>query len=225
MQTNLEDYLNQLAISLDRNGDEEDSLQMKAYLKGQFEFFGIKAKERRLIVRRHWEEHGLISIDQLPELIKLCNDSEFREIHYFAMESTEKLKKHWPSSFLEHIEYMITHNSWWDTVDFIADNVAGPFLLKYPELMHATARKWNGSDHMWLQRSSIIFQLKYKDKTDTDLLTEMILGHNTKKEFFLRKAIGWALRQYGRTNPDWVREFVQLHPMEPLSYKEATKHL
>jgi 3-methyladenine DNA glycosylase AlkD len=123
------------------------------------------------------------------------------------------------------MEWMITHNSWWDSVDSTNSHVIGKFFLQFPEYIKPTTSKWNKSSNIWLQRMSILFQLMYKDKTDTILLTKYIENCALEEDFFIRKAIGWALRAYAYKNKKWVIQFVKDHPMlSNLSKREALKH-
>ena len=123
------------------------------------------------------------------------------------------------------MEWMITHNSWWDSVDSTNSNVISKFFLKYPEHIAAYTLKWNRSNNNWLKRMSILFQLTYKKNTNTVLLAAYIENAINEEDFFIRKAIGWALRAYAYTDPKWVIHFVKAHPnLSPLSKREALKH-
>jgi 3-methyladenine DNA glycosylase AlkD len=120
---------------------------------------------------------------------------------------------------------MITHNSWWDSVDSTNTHVIGKFFLTYPEFINEYTFKWNCSSNKWLQRMSILFQLMYKAQTNTTLLTEYIEYTQLEEDFFIRKAIGWALRSYANTDAKWVVKFVKSHPqLSNLSKREALKH-
>ncbi|MBS1655677.1 MAG: DNA alkylation repair protein, partial [Bacteroidetes bacterium] len=121
--------------------------------------------------------------------------------------------------------YCITHKSWWDSVDQMASDCTGPFFLMYPELTKEVTGKWNRSNNIWLQRSSILFQKAYRVKTDTALLTKYILYCKGSDEFFVRKAIGWALREYSKTDPGWVVKFCKQNKLHPLSHREALKRI
>ena len=121
-------------------------------------------------------------------------------------------------------EEMIKQKSWWDSVDHIATWILGPYFQKYPNQIKDVTFKWNQSENFWLQRSSIMFQKSYRSKTDTKLLTDYILHCAGSKEFFIQKAIGWALREYAKTNPDWVKKFVKTNELPVLSRREALKH-
>jgi len=120
---------------------------------------------------------------------------------------------------------MITHQSWWDSVDSTNSFVISKFFLKFPEQIEITTSKWNNSSNKWLQRMSLLFQLTYKAKTNTALLTEYIENCQLEEDFFIRKAIGWALRAYAYTDAKWVIQFVKSHPqLSKLSKREALKH-
>ena len=118
---------------------------------------------------------------------------------------------------------MITHKSWWDTVDFIAANLVGPYFKSFPGQREKITGKWLSSNNMWLQRSVLLFQLKYKDSLDTDFLADTIHSLTGSEEFFINKAIGWILREYSKTNPQWVRQFVQATSLHPLSKREGLR--
>ena len=123
------------------------------------------------------------------------------------------------------MEWMITNHSWWDSVDSTNSHVIGKFFLQFPEYIKPTTSKWNKSSNKWLQRMSILFQLMYKDKTDTTLLAKYIENCALEEDFFIRKAIGWALRAYAYTDAKWVKEFIKTHPhLSNLSKREALKH-
>ena len=118
---------------------------------------------------------------------------------------------------------MIVHKSWWDTVDATAKYV-GVFFKKHPHLTKPTTLRWITSDNRWLQRMAIIFQLAYKKETDVDLLFEYVLRKADSEEFFIQKAIGWALRQYAKIDAAEVKRFVEVTDLKPLSKREALKH-
>jgi len=120
-------------------------------------------------------------------------------------------------------EYMVTHKSWWDTIDFIAVKLMGAYFKMYPEEIEVYIEKWLKSNNIWLQRCALLFQLKYKEGLDTNLLKYVINSLLGSKEFFINKAIGWVLREYSRTNPKWVREFVDKTELNPLSRREALR--
>lgn len=205
--------------------DPVNAVAMKRYMRDQFEYFGIKAPERRLINKALTAQHGLPKAAEMPALIKALWDKPEREYQYAAIDLLQQGHKAWTAADIPLIEYMITHQSWWDSVDAIASCLVGPWLKKFKTAQPALTDRWSNSDHMWLQRTAIIFQNAYKQHTDESLLHKYILQHAHSKEFFIQKAIGWALREYSKTNPDSVRTFVNSHTLAPLSRREALRRI
>jgi 3-methyladenine DNA glycosylase AlkD len=122
------------------------------------------------------------------------------------------------------MEYMLTTKSWWDTVDNIS-HVVGIHFKRYPKAREKYLAKWRSSKNVWLRRTAILYQLDYKVETDFDLLCEIIRENLGETEFFINKAIGWALRQYARIDPKAVKKFVkETTELHPLSRREALKH-
>ena len=160
---------------------------------------------------------------ELPHIITELWSKPQREFQYFAIDLNRKYLKKIEFQDIELFELMITNKSWWDTVDLIATNLVGAYFKLFPEQIIPVTKKWMNSDNMWLQRTCLIFQLKYKEEIDTDLLTDYILQLKDTKEFFINKAIGWILREYTRTNPEWVIDFVNKHELSNLSKREALK--
>jgi 3-methyladenine DNA glycosylase AlkD len=197
----------------------------KAYLLNQFEFYGIKTPIRRKLCKEFYKANPINTHKELTAIIKECFAAPQREMHYFAIELLGYHKKLWSKQTIPLMEWMITHNSWWDSVDSTNSHVIGKFFLEFPEYRIPITSKWNRSTNIWLQRMSILFQLMYKDKTDTELLTKYIEHSQPEEEFFIRKAIGWALRAYAYKNKKWVIQFVKDHPnLSNLSKREALKH-
>lgn len=147
-----------------------------------------------------------------------------REFQYLAIDYMDKVKKLFTPDDMKKIEKLLITKSWWDSVDAINKTV-GYIAMKYPEVKEDVLLKWIESENIWLNRVSIIFQLKYKEKTDTEFLSKAILHNSQTEEFFINKAIGWALRQYSKTNREWVKNFIQQNPLQPLSVKEGSKYL
>ena len=202
---------------------------MKRYMRDQFEFYGIKTPGRKEFQKEFLEKNGFPSAELLEPIIKELWELPQREYQYFTvglMEKVLKSRKPLPKPAQEMIglfEYLITTKSWWDTVDGIAIRLMGLFFQKHPEFIKPCTNKWIQSDNIWLQRTAILFQLKYKDKTDEALLFNTIKKLTDSDEFFIQKAIGWALREYSKTYPQRVIKFVQETQMAPLSKREALK--
>ena len=128
-------------------------------------------------------------------------------------------------SDIELIETLITTNSWWDTVDFISKQILGVYLTQFPEAIEIVIDKFSAPNNMWLNRSTLLFQLGYKNKTDQNILFAQCLHFKESELFFIQKAIGWSLREYGKTNPEAVLNFVNINNLKPLSHKEAIRNI
>ncbi len=223
MSRSSKDFVYRLQELFTSNGDAEAAQEMATYMKGKFEFYGVAATTRRELSKNLYAESGIPS-DAFSIARELWTKPQ-RELHYVAQELLMKSKKQWKVEHIEDIEVLLTTQSWWDTIDFLASNVVGEYFRKWPEYREEVVLRWNSSENMWLVRTSILFQIKYKDQVDTNLLSRCILPHIQDKEFFIKKAIGWALRQYSKYNAEWVHAFLQTHELQPLSVKEATKYL
>lgn len=218
-------YLTSLEKTFSENAHPSIAIQQKAYLKNQFEFFGIKTPERREICKPFLQKSHLPSKKQAIQIIEALWKKPEREYQYLAQELLFQYKKEFEKDDIDLIEWMIVHKSWWDTVDMIAASLAGSYFQKFPEQIPTITNKWMKSRNIWLQRSCLIFQLKYKNKTDTQLLEKIILPLQSSKEFFINKAIGWMLREYSKTNPVWVKKYVAANTLSNLSRREALKRM
>ncbi|MBS1745371.1 MAG: DNA alkylation repair protein [Bacteroidetes bacterium] len=198
---------------------------MKAYMRCQFEFYGIAMNERRNICKVFIQTNPLPSVDEVEKVVKYAWKEPQREWQYFAIELLWQYKKQWKKSTIKIIEYCITHKSWWDTVDAMASDWAGVYFKIFPDQIITITGNWNRSENIWLQRTSLLFQKKYKETTDIKILSGYILNLAASEAFFIRKAIGWSLREYAKTNPEWVRSFVDKHKLSSLSRREAIKNI
>ena len=220
------DYLKPLEAAFEQNANAENAAAMLSYMKDQFAFYGIKSPERREITENFLAEFGQpVPFD--PEVFQALWNANEREYQMFGLDLLRKQAKKVEKADLGLIEWLITTKSWWDTVDGLASWVCGPYFQKFPEQRERIIPVWVKSDNMWLRRSSIIFQLGYKEKTDFGLLKTNIELNLASKEFFIKKAIGWSLREYGKTEPELVREYADSMKAKfhPLSYREAVKNL
>ena len=201
----------------------DDAVAMKAYMKNKFEFLGVKTPARRKLTKAFFKQQTDSVIDWF--FINESWDNPYREMQYVGMDYLNVVSKQLTPQDLPHIELLITRKSWWDTIDAL-DKVIGGIFLNFPEIRPLLIR-WSQHDNIWLRRVAIDCQLSLKQKTDKALLSEVIQNNFGQSEFFINKAIGWALREYGKTHPDWVRNFVQQHreKMAPLSVREALKRL
>lgn len=208
------------------NASEANREPMKAYMKNKFEFLGIKSALRKQLLKEVINRHKDEVLQNTRKIIKELYICRQREFHYCAMEIMAKFlnKKYIPNN-IELIENLISMNSHWDTVDFIAKHILGKYLIQFPELTEKTIKKMSDSNDMWQNRSAILFQLGYKEETCSETLFQECVKHSGSKEFFIQKAIGWALREYAKTNPNDVQQFVKSNQLAPLSIREALKHL
>lgn len=216
-------YIKSLEDLFSQSANPDNAFYMKKYMKDKFKYFGIQSKTRHEITKPFLKKDTLPTIENLDVLIRELWAKPQREFQYFGIELVEKYSKQLNKNNLPLIEFMVTNKSWWDTVDSIATRVAGDLFRNYPELIIPVTKKWMASDNLWLQRTSILFQLKYKSLTDIDLLFKFIKTLEGSKEFFINKAIGWALREYSKTDPQIVIKFVNSHNLAPLSKREAVK--
>ncbi|EMG27247.1 DNA alkylation repair protein [Listeria fleischmannii 1991] len=212
-----------IKTTLKELANPENQPSMEAYMKNQFPFLGIKAGPRKEFVRQYIRENGVPkNIDLLAENLFLEPE---REYHYVAIDLlTRDMKKVEPHMIYVY-EKLIQTKSWWDTVDAIAGTLVGNYFLKYPEEMKGLNEKWISGENIWLARTAILFQLKYKEKTDEALLFQNCDKWLHSKEFFIQKAIGWALREYAKTDALKVRAYVLDSELAPLSRREALKHI
>jgi 3-methyladenine DNA glycosylase AlkD len=217
-------YVASVKSLLAQNANPTQAAPMKKYMRDQFEYMGIKSPQLKVLFRQITKERGLPAADELDDVIQELWDFPPREYQYLAISLMERLEKKLPSTSIKTLEYMITHKSWWDTVDNIA-HIVGVHFKRYPDIRETYLAKWRTSKNLWLRRTAILFQLDYKQETDFDLLSEIIRENLDSDEFFINKAIGWALRQYARIDPKAVKKFVQATPLQPLSRREALKHL
>jgi len=198
---------------------------MKQYMKDQFEFFGIKSVERKELTRKFFTAQGIPSKHDYKEVIRELWDLPQREFQYAALDILEHLVKKRIQVKIELLEYLIMTKSWWDTVDWMAIRIVGVCFRQNPELITQTYSRWMEIDNIWLQRVCILFQLKYKEKTDVKLLFSTIQELSGSEEFFIQKAIGWALREQLKIDPAVVQKFVDENELAPLSRREALKVL
>jgi len=220
-----EEYIKPLIKIYRANANKTNALAMKKYLRNQFEFYGMKMPLRRSLSKAFIKQYGLPPKTHLYTTVKSLWQLPHREYQYFAMELIERYVKQFDKRDIKLLEHIITKKSWWDTVDFISAKLVGSFFEKYPVLIKSKTKKWIESDNIWLQRTAILFQLKYKNQTDKSLLFQYINSMSGSKDFFIRKAIGWALREYAKTNPQSVVRFVQSNTLSVLSKKEALRRV
>ena len=194
---------------------------MAAYMKDQFPFLGVASPERRTAQREALGDWRAPTEDELSDFARACWAKDEREFQYAACDTLIRHVKRIGPDALDLCEALITDKPWWDTTDALASRVVA-FHARRPVI-----ERWLTSGNLWLERTAIIHQLGYKRATDEALLFHACLTHAASTEFFHRKAIGWALRQYAKVSPDAVRIFVADHvdELSGLSKREALKHL
>ncbi len=197
-----------------------------AYMRDQFSFYGIKKPVRAQLEKEWFKKFSPTNEDELIALVTALWQKPQREFQYAALELAQKHHKLWSPAIFELFEQLIRTKSWWDSVDATASNLVGKLLLKYPHLQ-GSMDSWIKDDNFWIRRTALIHQLRYKSKTDHEKLFFYCTLTMHEQEFFIRKAIGWALREYSKTNPRDVQAFINAHKarLSPLSIKEASKYI
>ena len=219
----IENYFAELAETFEKHANPIIAANAKAYMRNKLEFYGLPSPLRKQLLAEFIAKSGYPSYAEIDEMIHFAWEQPQREWQYAAMDITAKFVKKAEPDLIDLSEWMITHKSWWDSVDFVAPNIAGLLFNKFPETRMHYIEKWMQSGHLWLMRSCLIHQLRYNKTADRDLLfslCERLAGH---PDFFIRKAIGWSLRQYSKAYPEAVIEFVHSHEFSNLSRKEALK--
>ncbi|MDT8393099.1 MAG: DNA alkylation repair protein [Bacteroidales bacterium] len=213
-------------ISLyNKHADPDKARQMRAYMKDQFDYLGLPSPLRRELTKQFYKAYDYPLPEHVEAVVMEAYRLPQREFRYFALELLVKMREKTGHDAILLYERLITDEPWWDTIDLIAPSLVGFHFQQYPAERNHYINNWIKSGNIWLQRSCILFQLKYKSHTDTRLLSRIILELRDSKEFFIRKAIGWALREYSKTDPGFVIRFVQTNELSGLSQREALKWL
>lgn len=219
----IEEYFAELTRAFEKNTDPVKAAGYKAYMRNKSEYYGLPSPLRRQLLKDFIVASGYPPYTQLEEMVHYAWEQPQREWQYVALEITEKFVKKADKNLIGLAEWMITNKSWWDTVDFVAPNIAGTLFEKYPEIKMEYLERWMQSGNLWLQRSCLIHQLRYNKTTDSALLFNLCERLAAHPDFFIRKAIGWSLRQYSKSNPETVLDFVNSRGLSNLSRKEALK--
>ena len=219
-------YVRSLKALFEKNANPADAAPMKKYMRDQFEYLGIKSPQFKLLQSEFIKQNGLPPVEDLDAIVRELWKLPQREFQYLAISLIERSGKNLDEGFIETIEHIITTKSWWDTVDTIAGHTVGAMFKRYPKVKTKYLKKWRKSENFWLRRTTLLFQLGYKEETDFELLCELVKENLGSDEFFINKAIGWALRQYAWTNPTAVKKFVKAtKELNPLSRREALKNI
>ena len=216
---NVEELLENLKAA----ASPDDAVAMKAYMKNKFEFLGIKTPARRKLAKIFFKQQTDSVIDWV--FINGAWNNPYRELQYAALDYLEICKKLLTPTDLPHLKKLAQTKSWWDTIDFL-DRLVGSIIARFPETKEIIL-SWSCDKDFWLRRLAIDHQLLRKEETDTELLEKILVNNLGQTEFFINKAIGWALRDYSKTNADWVRDFIERHQAEmaALSIREGSKYL
>jgi len=206
--------------------DPDRAVQAAAYMRDQFPFLGIATPARRALNRTVVAGLPRPTQPELQEVVLACWKLPEREYQYFACDWLRTNVAVPGPEFLPVVRTLITTKSWWDTVDALATRVVGGLVQRHP-MLNAEMDRWVADPDLWVARTAILHQLHYGSRTDTDRLFGYCTQQAAHPDFFIRKAIGWALRHYARTDPEAVRRYVQDHRvvLSPLSIREASKHL
>ena len=213
----------ELVKELKALANPDDAVAMKAYMKNKFEFLGVKTLARLKLTKAFFKQHTDSVIDW--NFINEAWKNPYRELQYTALDYLEIRKKLLTPSDLPRLKKQAQTKSWWDTIDFL-DRLVGSIIARFPETKEIIVA-WSCDEDIWLRRLAIDHQLLRKEKTDTKLLEKILVNNLGRTEFFINKAIGWALRDYSKTNPDWVKDFIERYRVEmaALSIREGSKYL
>jgi 3-methyladenine DNA glycosylase AlkD len=212
---------------LGAESDPEIAAGMATYMKTDMAFYGVPSPARKLITRQLVSEFPATRRAEYTSAVRALWHGAHREEKYLAIAYARSFPRYVTRASVPMYHMMITQGAWWDFVDEIAAHLIGSVLRNQREAFTATVDTWSGSTDLWLRRTSIICQLRHKKDTDTALLDRVCTANLADSEFCIRTAVGWALREYAKTNADWVTGYVSSHEreMSSLSYREATKHL
>ncbi len=208
------------------NKNEESAPKMAAYMKNKFEFLGINSPTRKLLQKEFIRELSKNKpIDW--NFVLICFEKQQREFQYLAIDYLISLKKYTQKDDIEVLQQLIQTKSWWDSVDVVAPKLMAQYFKEFPQERNQKVEEWIASKNIWLIRSAILFQLKYKKETDLPFLFKLILRVSHTKEFFINKAIGWILRENAKTNPRLITEFIETNTnnLSNLSIREGLKHV
>ena len=220
------EVLERLVAAYRAAADPTRAAGMRAYMRDQFDFLGLPAPVQRRLSRTALAGLPRPSEADLSSVALGCWNLAEREYQYFACGYLRRHVAVCAAGFLGTARQLITERSWWDTVDTLAAHIVGPLVLRTPPLV-SEMDSWLVDADRWLIRTALLHQLNYRDATDEARLFRYCLAQAGHRDFFVRKAIGWALRQYARTAPDAVREFVRTNEgrLPALAVREARRHL
>lgn len=215
--------LNDIFAEFEKLKNDKKAIEMSAYMKNQFAFLGISASPRKEIENKIFKSLAKENIDF--KFTDKCYKNKYREFQYTAIDYLNFKKEYLNISHIEILKNYILTKSWWDTIDHL-DTIVGDIALR-DERVNEILLNWSLDKNIWLRRIAINHQILRKEKTNTELLEQIIINNFNQKEFFINKAIGWSLRDYSKTNTKWVRDFIKRHKnsMNNLSIREASKYI
>ena len=215
--------MKELIHVLRENSDQEQAVKMASYMKDNFLFLGIPKPKLKILAKPFLAEHRKKPLDW--NLIFDLWDLDFREAQYVALLYLDAHKKEIKPEDILQIKRLVTTKSWWETIDSL-DEYVGLIALQDDSVKNVL-QEWSVDENLWLRRVAIDFQQRYKEKTDKEFLAKVITNNLGSSEFFINKSIGWSLREYSKTNPGWVKDFIDQHRenMSSLSIKEASKYI
>lgn len=204
--------------------NHEKAIQMAKYMRNQFIFYGLPTPQRKQVYK------GLLKQEKKNKIIDWkfldqCYEDEHREFQYLVGDYLNVMKKYLAYEDIAYIEKYAQTKQWWDTIDLL-DRIIGDIGLR-DQRVNDLMLEWSKNDNFWIRRIAIDHQLGRKDKTNVELLEKILVNNFGSREFFINKAIGWALRDYSKTNPQWVKSFIEKYrdQMHSLSIKEGSKYL
>lgn len=218
--------IEELGAAFESLADPDRAVAQAAYMRDQFLFFGIGAPDHKRVLADALRRLDRPALDDVDAFARAAYQRPQREWHYAAVKTARRHAKLLEPSSVPLVRHLVVTHSWWDTVDEIASHLAGTLVERHRETVEVMD-EWARSEHLWLARTAILHQLRFGEGTDVERLFGYCLARADERDFFYRKAIGWALRQYARTDPDAVREFCQTnqHRLSTLSLREAQKNL
>lgn len=223
---NLKSYTKSLHQFLSALGDETIAAKQSKYMRYRFPFIGLMKDNQVKYYKEFQLENGVVKAENAIEFAKELITYPERELWYIAAQTLIKHKNQIEEKDFSFIKEYLVKSDWWDIVDITASNVVGIMAAKYPKIK-SEVNSWIEDENFWLRRVAIIYQLGYRKNTDEKTLYSHILKTCHESEFFIRKAIGWALREYSKHNRDSVQKFIDLYSdkLSPLSIREGSKYL
>lgn len=213
-----------LITDFEENRNELLAESMSKYMQDKFRFLGVRGATRTEIYKKYFPDaRKTKTIDW--DFVENCWNKEEREFQYVVVYYLKAMQKFLKREDISKLKYLVVTKSWWDTVDLLA-KVIGSLVIRiegYDKIM----LEWSKDSNIWLRRVAILYQLSLKDKVDEIILDKVLVNNLSDSEFFINKAIGWALRDYSKYNPEWVREFIKKNKdnMANLSIREASKYI